>query len=76
MTDAEHGHLVRRFEKAAVKQGNEIRILGSDGKVRKLPLRIRLRLRVHQRIDVAACWLVDRGCEDAAVRLWRACRMW
>jgi hypothetical protein len=41
----------------------------------RLPLRVRLRLRRERRIDRIAGWLVDRGWEAWAMRLWRLFRL-
>jgi len=41
-----------------------------------LPWPVRLKLACHRRIDLTACWLVERGHEGAAIRLWRTFRMW
>jgi hypothetical protein len=41
-----------------------------------LPWPVRLRLRWERTVDRAACWLCDHRHVDAAVLLWRACRLW
>ena len=53
--------------------------LHPDGNVRRhpvLPRKTRLRLAVTRRVNITCCWLVDHGCERAAVWIWRSCGMW
>jgi hypothetical protein len=41
----------------------------------RLPYRTRARLRFTRWIDLAAARLIDHGHHQAAMRLWRACRL-
>lgn len=41
----------------------------------RLPFRIRARLRAERHVDAACSWLAFHGHEQAAIRIWRACRM-
>lgn len=43
---------------------------------RALPRRVWARLTVQGWITTLGCWLVEHGHTEAAVWLWRVCRMW
>lgn len=70
MTEAEK--LQARWLKKYASQSNAHRVV----LLTPLPARVRMRLAVHRRIDRICYRLVERQHFRAAMRLWRACRMW